>query len=320
MNYIRPTSSYLRSSYTSTAVQQSNPLGWNNMLADSEKRMIPFLGENIVNKGIHKSLNEIDKQFWQNINTVRVSGGGLSNYVLVKDDVGNWGVRSFTTSYKKTVEALGNMAAFNYNQKLSTPVTNKDGTTSNISPETPGLPGLFANYRKSFADSRKNSYDTLKEKLNKEAFTTAIKNKWDANVTELKDNAKLNEAKDNLATTYDTLLAALVVNIDDESIIKKADLIYDLLRTLRKYKATMKANLTPILVAQTMPNPGQANQTDSTPPTINPSEKASTDINMVVDAIITGILAKRKTSIAGYEKALLFIGEATNRDVKTESQ
>jgi len=236
---------------------------------------------------------------------------------LVKDDVGNWGVRSFTTSYEKTVAALGNMAAFNYNQKLSTPVTNKDGTTSNISPETPGLPGLFANYRKSFTDSRKNSYETLKEKLNKEAFTTAIKNKWDANVTELKDNTRLNEAKDNLATTYDTLLTPLVTNITDEETIKKADLIYDLLRTLRKYKAAMKANLTPILVAQTMP---KANQTDPTPPVVNPAEKASTDINMVVDAIITGILAKRKTSIAGYEKALLFIGEATNRDVKTESK
>ena len=41
-------------------------------------------------------LGEIDKQFWQNINRVRVAGAGATNYVVAKDDIGNWYVKRYS--------------------------------------------------------------------------------------------------------------------------------------------------------------------------------------------------------------------------------
>ncbi|GJL86742.1 MAG: hypothetical protein DHS20C03_04510 [Minwuia thermotolerans] len=105
MVYIRPPSAYLRQVFAASGLQDGTAGAWRNMLEEQGARSLPFSGlfgfeglrgEN-SNERQRRIRAEIDKQFWNNINSVRLAGFGATNFVLVKDDVGNW--------YAKNVEA-----------------------------------------------------------------------------------------------------------------------------------------------------------------------------------------------------------------------
>src|SRR5439155_4080344 len=113
MVYIRPPSVYLRTSYPATSLQADAPLQWRNMLGDEYLRSLPFFGESFANHGIDgKTVQEIDKQFWQSINRVRVSGGGNTNYVIAKDDVGNWYVKNYSADPDPIIKGALALAKF----------------------------------------------------------------------------------------------------------------------------------------------------------------------------------------------------------------
>jgi len=112
MAYLRPASMYLRSSLAS-AMQQSDPgLDWRNLLTENFKRALgAFPGsEQSTTVEVRAAL---DKAFWQNVNRVRLSGAGDSNFAIAKDDVGNWYVKSMGTDSAAMVRAAKNLALFN---------------------------------------------------------------------------------------------------------------------------------------------------------------------------------------------------------------
>lgn len=100
MVYIRPPSAYLRQVFAASGLQDGTAGAWRNMLDEQAARSLPFGLHNLGNESSERQRRiraEIDKQFWNNINSVRLAGFGTTNFVLVKDDVGNW--------YAKNVEA-----------------------------------------------------------------------------------------------------------------------------------------------------------------------------------------------------------------------
>lgn len=57
-------------------------------------------------------LEELDKQAWQRINQIKVRGVGRTNYVVAKDDIGNWYVKNFESKPDKIFESARNLASF----------------------------------------------------------------------------------------------------------------------------------------------------------------------------------------------------------------
>ncbi|QYZ64572.1 MAG: hypothetical protein OI74_05870 [Gammaproteobacteria bacterium (ex Lamellibrachia satsuma)] len=117
MIHIRPPSAYLRSSFAATGLQDESRIRWKNMLDERGfKASLPFGGgEKLVNKDDKYRipiLESIDKQYWQNINSVRVSGGGDTNYAIAKDDIGNWYVKSFSADPTPIIRGAQRMALF----------------------------------------------------------------------------------------------------------------------------------------------------------------------------------------------------------------
>lgn len=105
--YIRPSSTYLRSVYAATSVQSDPSLGWRNMLLDRFKQVLSF------EESAKRTLVDLDKAFWQNINTVRVTAAGDSNFTLAKDDVGNWYVKAMGADPKAMIDAAKGLALYN---------------------------------------------------------------------------------------------------------------------------------------------------------------------------------------------------------------
>ena len=111
MSYIRPASMYLRSALATTAQQIDPTLEWSNLLTATFKRLMR--GETEDSKAAAAVRADLDKSFWQNVNQVRVSAGGTSNFAIAKDDVGNWYVKAMGSDPAKMVAAAKNLALFN---------------------------------------------------------------------------------------------------------------------------------------------------------------------------------------------------------------
>ncbi len=114
--YLRPAVSFLRSSAPTSKLGdgQGKKLGWENMLLDHQLSQLPFLGRDLKTPIDSKqnTIESLDRQYWQNINHVRVAGSGTTNKVLAKDDIGNWYLKSYSGDVGPVIESAQNLASF----------------------------------------------------------------------------------------------------------------------------------------------------------------------------------------------------------------
>jgi hypothetical protein len=144
MTYLRPASAYLRNSYPASVLQSDPSTARRNMLMDTFLQSLPFTGPDTEDI---KTQRAIDKQFWQSVNRVRVSGSGRTNYVVAKDDVGNWYVKGYSNNVEDIVKSMKNLAVFSIGPAaratlVPAPTANPEQSatpagTSGTSPATP---------------------------------------------------------------------------------------------------------------------------------------------------------------------------------------
>lgn len=134
MVQIRPAFAFLRSSYPSTALQDEASLEWKNMLLSNAHRSLPI--NSVPWSGDPwpwyqeerlKIQSQIDKQFWHNVNRVRLHGAGDTNYVLMKDDIGNWTVKNYSANPEDIIKSARNLAMYGFGASVG----------RNLIPQTP---------------------------------------------------------------------------------------------------------------------------------------------------------------------------------------
>lgn len=113
MIYLRPASDYLRSVYSSSALQEATEREHRDMLADWMKYLK-------IDSGKTDGRKELEKIHWQNVNKVSLSGGGFTNYVLAKDDVGNWYVKAYSSDPEAIIKSATSLALFNSGKAINT--------------------------------------------------------------------------------------------------------------------------------------------------------------------------------------------------------
>lgn len=110
--FLRSTSTYLRNAYANTAFQDARS-NQSNLI----KPKFGFGSE--YNRAERETKLEIDKQYWQNINSIKLSGSGASNYALVKDDIGNWYVKAYESDSEVLFKSAQSLALFNMGGKIN---------------------------------------------------------------------------------------------------------------------------------------------------------------------------------------------------------
>ncbi len=118
MAYLRPSSAYLRSVFAATETQTDPGLGWRNLLNDSvlntlHKARDAVSAEKVQRRKQGDVRETLDKAFWQNVNTVRLNAGGSSNFVVAKDDLGNWYVKAMGSDPSAMIKAAKQLALYN---------------------------------------------------------------------------------------------------------------------------------------------------------------------------------------------------------------
>jgi hypothetical protein len=154
MAYIRPASSYLKTSSPATSLQRDARLGFHNLLLEHMSHQIPF-SEVLANGDAYRTILELDKQYWHNINTVRVAGGGDTNYVVAKDDIGNWYVKNYSADPKDIIKSAQGLALFALGPAIGAPdlvskALNQD-TSAKVAAGNPNAQNQVANNAQSSA-------------------------------------------------------------------------------------------------------------------------------------------------------------------------
>lgn len=148
---IRPPTAYLRSGLAASALQSGgdtefsgNNLGahfwdtiklWNKKDKDEKLRI------------------QLDAQFWQTINTVRVAGGGSTNYAIAKDPVGNWYVKGYSSDPKAVINSAKGLALYAAGQKRNLDLNNLDDEGNPVNTSPTGLGKIYQKYQKQYGDS-----------------------------------------------------------------------------------------------------------------------------------------------------------------------
>ena len=192
MIFIRPAMAYLRTSFPATSLQSNPNLTWDNMLGGHMMRSIPFgpqIGE-FLNPDAKRDARinaEIDKQFWQNINRVRVAGGGKTNYAVVKDDIGNWYVKGYSADPCDVIKSARNLAMFSLSAKMNTDFlkrTNRDNggqpSTDKSDANQTAVERLYNKYKDQYNSRTRTDRDRLIELLKSE-MKSAIMQAWQQN-------------------------------------------------------------------------------------------------------------------------------------------
>ena len=200
MSYLRPASTYLRSALATTSQQTDPALEWSNLLWSTMKRL---LEENDPSKKREREVRgELDKSFWQNVNKVRVSAGGSSNFAIAKDDVGNWYVKAMGGDLEPMVKAAKNLALFNLGGRVDSNLLRID-ELRNRSERKPGeeaeLKDLldrkngaaataYGSTLQVFADNHASTVKGLLEEVDTRLKANALANelakRWDATYAE----------------------------------------------------------------------------------------------------------------------------------------
>ena len=255
MVYIRPSAAYLRSSFPSTSLQGDPNLLWHNMLKEHGDRTASSIwGDSIVNQRYGKDAAritaDIDKQFWQNINRVRVAGGGNTNYVIAKDDIGNWYVKSYSANPEDIIKSARNLALFSMSPSMGANLLDRAEQRDAATPGAPGAPEAtersvtpvqrqFEKFRNNFDEQVEADHAQLEAAIvgatpTAPVLTTTIKNQWAAAGVPVESDSGFASALDDFAAN---------LKPSEEEIDDRSQRIVDRLRAVKEFRASVAARV-----------------------------------------------------------------------------
>lgn len=350
MVYIRPSGSYLRSSFPSTSLQDDPVLPSENLLAEKAllhmpldmpfrlacQLALPKSAESICkdeDRGKLRAQTALDKQFWQNINRVRLTGGGYTNYVVAKDDIGNWYVKEVKTDPKDIIEATKKLALFGMGtagaSALASEVSQKatEGESSTDEQQKTPLQHVYLKYRAAYESENSKTVGQLKQMLGSDGIRKTIQLAWAGNPSLQSRLGDLNNALSHAAKQLDEAKTVLVNTKDDtERPIHIANALKSILRfhnDLQSSIQTMdiaaqkKEDLTKakkdLAEANDTDRPAKQRKVDEADAALTTIKDAASNASRAVKNSCFEPLSQQLQNIKAankqYETSLMFIGE-----------
>lgn len=318
MIYIRPSSAYLRTSFPSTSLQDDPNLAWDNMLLKQGIRNLPFSTQlrDILDPSVERDralTADLDKQFWQNINRVRVSGAGFTNQALVKDDVGNWYVKHYFGDTERIAKSAKHLALYSLGTKLpvdlsrelqKVSVTKGESKKTEKEAELPTLQQLFLKHKAAYQEHTVEMSTRLAELHGKDGDKTLYKEiltTWQRE-GKLSDLIKeLEAALSEAVSQWDKALEPVKKASDQD----RGHAITKDLQALAKLERQLSARI---------------RRSRNEEPAKSLAAQAADEVHKAVQPKLIVLLEDHKQGLDRYEQAVLFIGDAANpKDPKQEN-
>lgn len=322
MIHIRPASAYLRDSYPATVLQPDPAAGvWTNMLRQHLGRQIPFadLAQTQSDEAIVRGT--IDKQFWQRINQVRVAGAGRTNYVVAKDDVGNWYVKTYSADPQDIIKSAKNLALFSAGPALGANFLANQGNAqrsglAGLAPQAPPAGNQVPTTTPTTAAARSTlgrQLDRITKRYREQTLEARKALQKDLQELDTKIHAAIGEViaagevtKLDTAKTFPTLKADVITALGeakadgaDKTIARLNAEVAAALRTVQRYRAELNASIVK----------NSAAAADTTRISNDDGTKARVASDKVLKDLLDGRVRERQSSAAQYESGLMLIGE-----------
>ena len=313
--FIRPASSYLRSSYPTASLQNDPGLTWRNELKRHSLKSVPVFG-GIITRWLDprdadaKVVSQIDRQFWQNINSIRVGGAGRTNYVMVQDDIGNWYVKGYSADPKDILKSVNALGQFVLSAELDTDLVNRPepGTGSTPAHQPTALEAVFDKHTAEYDRATEETINDVKTNL--ENLPSEVEAAWktDSRTKTVHEKAA---AQSTLARVH--LTEALTeLNKDDsnnpEQVSRRPARIVMALRAMDRYRSRLEAG-----IWTNIPETAEGEENEDKNGTKGESTAAIKAVvailNEVVGAKIENFLKRREYTAKAYENAIVFVGE-----------
>ncbi len=251
--FIRPAASYLRSSYPSASLQNDPGLTWRNELARQAVKSMPILGGSITRKYLDASdvdakvRSQIDRQFWQNVNSIRVSGAGNTNYVMVQDDIGNWYVKGYSANPERIFQSAAGLAQFALGNSLGTDILNRPlaGQGGAPAPQPTALEAVFDKQQDAYDKATAATFADVRAAVDG-GLENAVTERWNADSrTRLARDDGLAAQIEGAEAVLDTALEEL--NKDDaddrEQVAARPARIVQGMKAMDRFRAALNGNI-----------------------------------------------------------------------------
>ncbi len=174
--HIRPATAFLRTVVMPASGAAIDPTG---PAINELARQIPGVSLFSDSPGLQ---DEFDRRSWQTINRVRVAGTGDTNYVLVKDDIGNWYVKNYSADPKKIIKSAQGLALFGMGEKMGMDLLSAAGDAAPDGGAAAGGPALesrsaLERFRKRFRDGAATDHDALRTSLG--SLAKSVQDDWE---------------------------------------------------------------------------------------------------------------------------------------------
>jgi len=183
---LRPPISVLRNASAVTSLQTGTATSWRNMLQAQAWRSVPLL-PSIFAGGNHRSeiQRELDRQYWQNINQIRLAAAVKANYVVVKDDIGNWYVKGFSADPSSAIKAGAALLS-----PKQTALQAANAITNTVAAKTPGtvLQDQETPFRNAYDQETDTQWNTLETWITTK-LQGDISNKWSKTLPTIKSES-----------------------------------------------------------------------------------------------------------------------------------
>ncbi len=311
MAYIRPSSDYLKSSYPATGLQANPRLGWYNMLEQSMWKTFP--GASLFASGGENARigAEIDKQYWQTINSVRVSGSGRTQYVIAKDDVGNWYVKGYSTNPEDVINSAKNLANFSMGNAfgLNLPVGpsgDEEGAGGGDSP----LVKIYMRHAAKYMSSTTNSLTKTIDQLDVQTLIQKVQQGVDSTNSNVVSTTLTPVRRDEIGSSVVELQDKrneLVRALRDD-VVSTSDGGVDVLKAVKLLERLRSEGEEALTKATFSPNPSGSSNAASE------QSKAIDEFKKEVNRRIGLILEDRRSVVDQLSSAVEFINDAANEE------
>lgn len=315
--FIRPPSAYLRAGLPASVFQGKQDISFrNNMLQDHMGQAIrPFKQRKLK----HQIRKELDAQNWQNINSVRVAGGGNTNYAIAKDPVGNWYVKSYATDVANIIKSVKGLALYSAGRNRGLDLLNT-GAEGELTVKS-GLDQVFDKFEKTYRDETENQRKEIIKLLDDDTLAKELKQK----VPDTHDHDE--ELKGQIDSFHTTLKDAHKKRLEDAAQEKQKDIpaldrieagieIVAFLEALQQFKAKVQNAVNIPEPIPATPVDGQAentgNDSSDAPPqnaeTINAATSLKVELGNHIEITFNKYREAREKLIDEFERANTFIG------------
>ena len=317
--YIRPIGSYLRSSFAaSDLTANKNLFGWNNTLSKQAARgFVPFWNEAGEKEEV---LSRIDSQFWQTINTVRVAGGGNTNYVVAKDDVGNFYVKGYESNHEDIFKSMSNLALFGIGGAMGTNLLRRDEQGKLVLDNTSPATEIYEKYENRYAEQTKKHLESVRAVLGSGeasdaiAVVKSVRGVWASDAANKSGlNIVADTAGESLQMTASTLKTRDEVVEQDNSLSQyekmrqRGEIIMDGLFAIQLFQQKIDSSIS----AQTLDaNDPAANKLKQYQYRIAVAKTVNKEIEQILDA--------RRRALADYENGVIILGEVVAAEQKSD--